>query len=70
MGSGAGAGGVHLESNHGGTSTKGKEGDPRGSSQHVEKMINKSDEEFSKTDIKLGGSGDTRGRGGYDPMTH
>lgn len=54
----------------GGTNIKGKEGDPRGTHRAVEQLINKNDEEFSKTDKKLGHSGNTHGRGGYDPKSN
>ena len=59
---------------HGGTtpSAKGKSAtyDPRGSQEHVDEHIQTHKKHFSEVDKKLGGTGESPIKGGYDPKTH
>ena len=53
-------------------SAKGKSAtyDPRGTQAHVEELIQVNKDHFREVDKKLGGTGESDVKGGFDPKTH
>uniref|UniRef100_A0AC35F6B4 Uncharacterized protein n=1 Tax=Panagrolaimus sp. PS1159 TaxID=55785 RepID=A0AC35F6B4_9BILA len=53
-------------------SAKGKSAtyDPRGTQEHVEELIQVNKDHFREVDKKLGGTGESDVKGGFDPKTH
>uniref|UniRef100_A0AC34GWY7 Mitochondrial import inner membrane translocase subunit TIM16 n=1 Tax=Panagrolaimus sp. ES5 TaxID=591445 RepID=A0AC34GWY7_9BILA len=58
-----------MNANESGREAENSSSDPRGSQKHINKQIKENEKEFSRVDKKLGGSGKSDLKGGYDPKT-